>query len=319
MKLNYFIDAGDAALELASVKDEASLFHLREVIGKIWQADKVAWYDCLACGTSFAWPFLACTVEYYNLTYYGELFYPDWKWDYEITFRQLSSMYQAGSRLLEVGAGNGAFIRRLIGTLIKPENILCTEFSGYGIEQIRSYGVQCLPVNLHELATADYREKFGIICMFQVLEHMESLDEVFETLRYLAAPGASLFIVVPNNRIRNFYDSIGEHLDWPPGHITRFSPKGLKLLAERHDWFLREHRYQSTGIPSQTLLFLDERFQKLRKVKSFVSGISLKPVRKLVYWTCLSLIALRHVGQVARLNAPSNGTSQWFWLVRKQQ
>ncbi len=311
----YDIDSAQAARELASIKDEPTIGKLKDIIEKIWGNKHAGWYFCRNCKTSFAMPFKACTTEYYSITYYEDRFYPEWKWDYEVTYRALQSIHSNGMQLLEIGAGNGAFVRKVKDSLIEPSNIVCTEFSDYGMGVIQSYGITCLPLDINELVIKENERRFDVICLFQVLEHLDMLDKQFEDFNYLSSSGGNLFIAVPNHLIRDFYDSLGEHLDWPPGHISRFSPEGLRILAEKHGWKLKQHIYQPTQRMSQTLQFLDERFKMSKGLSLYKERIGRRFPQKLFFWGSLFLIAIRHMNHLIRLNTGKKGTSQWFWFV----
>jgi SAM-dependent methyltransferase len=73
---------------------------------------------------------------------------------------------------------------------------------------------------------------FDFIFMFQVVEHMDRLDALFERIRYVLKPGGSVFLTVPNPVRTEFQETHGSLLDMPPNHIGRFTERAFFKLAK---------------------------------------------------------------------------------------
>ena len=163
---------------------------LKSVIEELWERDVCDFIQCVRCSFVYANPFKAGTEQFYSLAYQTDSSYNDWKWEYQVTYKDLESLIEKDNNqninLLEIGAGNGAFIKRISPVLIPKEKIICTEFSDYGRNEIIKYGIRCVPVDLKNLGIDQLSEKFDIICIFQVLEHMDGVTEIFESLNRLS-------------------------------------------------------------------------------------------------------------------------------------
>lgn len=92
---------------------EEEVRHIMEIITNLWAKETVNMHRCGNCELVFADPFFAGSAEFYSTVYQKNNYYPDWKWDYDITYRDLQAQSQKmdlkDTHLLEIGAGNGAF------------------------------------------------------------------------------------------------------------------------------------------------------------------------------------------------------------------
>jgi hypothetical protein len=70
--------------------------------------------------------------------------------------------------------------------------------------------------------------------MFQVVEHMDRLDDLMVKLRQVCSDRARIFISVPNARRTNYFEDHGWQFDMPPAHIGRWTLKAMEQLAGRH-------------------------------------------------------------------------------------
>jgi 2-polyprenyl-3-methyl-5-hydroxy-6-metoxy-1,4-benzoquinol methylase len=302
---------------------EEEILNLVRIIEKLWGTDEAGMLRCGNCQLIFADPFLAGSGEFYSEVYRKASYYPDWKWDYEITYQDLQQKDHPASglkdaQLLEVGAGNGAFVKKLASNLFRKENIVCTEYSEFGAKQIRDLGIQCISGPLQSIRTRENKGRFDIICMFQVLEHMENLKAQFEMLDHLSKEGTILYIAVPADVYRAFYDRLGRYMDTPPNHISRWSLSSFHKLGEVFGWKLKEHEVQPMAYPEKLKRLIFDRlefhgiFSRARW-----AGRRLPFVRKMGLALSVVGIVLMYAGAVIRLRDKRLGLSQWAKLVKE--
>lgn len=204
------------------------------ILEGMWRRNAVKVAKCGACEFCYADPFVAGTAEFYNLEA-PDTPYPRGKWEYRRTLQQLARWSGTASTLLDVGAGKGCFLSQLIGQGWDPRNLMAAEFSTSGRGAIERLGVECHQGDVRSLSTD---RRFDAICMFQVLEHLDGYDELFAALSRLSKPSAHLFLAVPNGARIDFNERLGLLLDYPPNHISRWTPRSIRILADKYDWTL---------------------------------------------------------------------------------
>ena len=141
--LLYSITSGQSAQHfILKEKDEEVFFKLQSHIEKLWKGYKCRIIRCENCSFCFADPFIGGDSAFYRLAYQNGA-YPTGKWEHELTYETIKEMVDnrqlTDFTLLEIGAGDGAFVRRIAPSLTHKENIICTEYSDYGIAKIKNY------------------------------------------------------------------------------------------------------------------------------------------------------------------------------------
>jgi SAM-dependent methyltransferase len=250
--LLYSVESGQAAQHFVLKEvNEKRFSDLKSYIEMLWQGGACDVVRCSNCGFCFAVPYIAGDARFYSLAY-DRADYPSWKWEYQLTYETLQAMAQRREQksimLLEIGAGNGAFIKRVAPALTPKECVLCTEYSDYGKAEISRYGITCLSEDIRSMRTEELESQFDAICMFQVLEHMDGLDDLFGQLTMLARANGSLFVAVPNGRRIEFNELNGALLDMPPNHIGRWNKKCFEVMARRHGWAVIRHQVDRTKV-----------------------------------------------------------------------
>lgn len=135
-----------------------------------------------------------------------------------------------GGKLLDVGCGNGRYLRTMRSLGWQVEGV---EFNRQSAEFCR--GTQ-LTVHNGDLASARFPSaSFDVITARHVIEHIPTPHDFMAELARLLKPGGRLVIETPN------FSSLGWALfgtKWYatgiPYHLMLFSPGNLALLASRH-------------------------------------------------------------------------------------
>lgn len=268
----------------------------------LWNQDRSYFLACKNCVLQFAIPFISGDNEFYNIIYDKNLDYPEWKWDFEIAYNILSNLIvdkpSTDHRLLEIGAGNGSFVKRISSNLIESKNIVTTEYSIFGRKKIQEMGVCCFPLNIVELLNEKNENSFDYICMFQVLEHLDNLDDVFKSLYKLMKPNGLLLIAVPNNLYRLQFEKLGIIEDVPPIHISRWNIESFRFVEQKYGLKILEHQYQTNSFMSIAINYLGTKYlrtkisKKLFKMKrGFVKGFMIS----IVY----TFLAIYHLQQLS--------------------
>jgi 2-polyprenyl-3-methyl-5-hydroxy-6-metoxy-1,4-benzoquinol methylase len=290
----------------------------KQKIETLWESNNAAFYVCRDCTFEFAHPFIAGDADFYSFVYDVESNYPADKWEYSVTFESIIRFLNNSSmhpRLLEIGAGNGSFLKMLAGKIIPVNEIFATEYSETGAKSIGILGITCLQKDLHHLTEEDLSGKISIVCMFQVLEHLTDINEVFEKLSELTFPGSRMYISVPNNLQRRFFDNFGLHYDLPPVHVGRYNLNSLNRLANIQGWQVLRHLIQPSAYIERILKFIYSEYSKGQLVFN-PETVKLKFIRIFLRYSMLAILMILHIRILIGLRNPKLGTSQWFELER---
>jgi SAM-dependent methyltransferase len=209
-------------------------------IGNLWGGRDCSVRQCKDCEFGFADPYVSGDATFYNLAY-ERLEYPRDKWEFERTVRELSSIKFRAERVLEVGAGFGFFLDKIVDTYVPRSGITALEYSDEAIKTLRGKGYFVLQ---GDLRTANLVQSFDAIFLFQVVEHMDGLDSLFARLFQLLRDDGLMFIAVPNPKWITFLEQNDIWLDIPPNHIGRWLPAAFQILGVRHRLRLDRHEIE---------------------------------------------------------------------------
>lgn len=243
---------------------------LVRVIERLWQGEEAALVRCKTCGFVHAEPHVGGDMEFYTLAY-QRTHYPRDKWEFRKSVEAITSdprlaeIGLAELRVLELGAGEGNFLRQLIAAGVKPENITATDYSAYGRAQMGKLGVQAHGKDVHALTAADLPGPVHVICLFQVLEHMDDAVGLFAKFAELGTQDVTVIAGVPAPDRMAFNEQHGSLLDMPPNHIGRWTPTALEKLAERTGWKLEETAIEPEGAKAKLSQFA--KFGYMRKMQ----------------------------------------------------
>lgn len=164
-------------------------------------------------------------------------------------------------RLLDIGSGRGELpeAARLEGV-----EAVGLEFSQAMIDYTRTkYGITLLAKSVEELAN-ESSQRFDAFSLNAVLEHVYDPDAMIAAVSRLAAPGAVIYIDVPNEpnamtRVGNLVHRLMRNPavynlspSWPPYHVYGFNPKAMRTLLKKHGFELTGLKiFSSPRIPSR--------------------------------------------------------------------
>lgn len=323
-RLLYAVDAQGAARHVTNDRVEPEhLSKLTQHIENLWHGPGCQFVRCQHCGFCFAWPYVPGDAVFYSMVYdaaYADGDYLPWNWYYQRTFEHLREIAGAGggrsTKLLEIGAGNGAFVKRIAPALLPKENVFCIEYSDNGADEIRRYGIACSTRDIRQAELPPSVNRFDAICMFHVLEHMDDLDRLFQCLSRLANKGTNLFIATPNCVQRELYDRFGASMDVPPAHIGRWNKQCFEIMAERHGWILVSHENEPEEYLSKIRRYLYVRVNRMRFTAP-LRRIRSRIARRLALSLSVPICALLSLAGIYALRRENTGVSQYAYLRKE--
>lgn len=157
--------------------------------------------------------------------------------------------------LLDIGAGTGAFVHYMQGA---GWNATGLEPDAEAIKNAAAlFNITLKPsASLFELPS----ERFDVITLWHVLEHVHSLHDYMEQIKRLCRPDGRIFIAVPNY---TSYDAKKYRGDWAaydvPRHLYHFSPASMEILTEKHGLTIK--RIQPMWLDSFYVSLLSEKYK----------------------------------------------------------
>lgn len=162
-------------------------------------------------------------------------------WDNLWTRRlQFVRGFKSGGRHLDIGAGDGTFLRK---TKEAGFSVIGTELSETGAAYIRQAGIDVRIGQFMEITLPD--SEYDLITLWHVLEHVPDPGAVIARIRKIIAPHGVLVIAVPNEdhsiwRKRlmpwNHKTAFGPSTFGEEIHLTHFQPSTLKGLLRAHQF-----------------------------------------------------------------------------------
>lgn len=152
--------------------------------------------------------------------------------------RLTDGMIAAAKELAEIGCGNGLLQRQI-------EDACGREVTGFDLNEYalkqnvsRKSKVCCYDIFQAE---ATLRERFDVIFLFDVLEHITDEDRFLEALMFHLAPGGHVLVNVPAGQW-----AYSEY-DVAAGHVRRYTIKTLRAAAQRNHLQVKAWSYW--GLP----------------------------------------------------------------------
>lgn len=191
-------------------------------------------------------------------------------------FKQLKSQ-STNPKLLDFGCGTGEFLeycktKNWIVKGYEPNTKARTITESKGIEML----------TLDDLVKKT--DKFDIITLWHVLEHVDDLNQIIKLLENCLSPNGRIYIAVPNHRSLDakLYGNFWAAWD-VPRHINHFSSQTLFKLFQKHGF----------SVCQSGVLLFDAFYISLLSEKYRKSGL-LGNIRALIYGTISFIFGLLH-------------------------
>ena len=193
------------------------------VLGDRRDEEKVSVIRCPRCDIVYFNPIMSGDEKFYEDISKNEWYYPSEKFEFDLAAKFINKKQIS---VLEVGAGRGSFAKKLD----KQVRYVGLEFNDNAVALAQKENISIYKKSIKDFLSEN-TERFNAVISFQVLEHVTSpnifLKEKIELLNH----GGYLIIAVPSDD--SFCKTATNHtLDLPPHHLSRWSDKCLKQIAE---------------------------------------------------------------------------------------
>jgi SAM-dependent methyltransferase len=212
--------------------DKDNYLALLGVIRDLWGADECRQVRCDTCDSVFAWPHVGGNAHFYNISYARHMRYPQKRWEFFAAARFVAR--DAAGSMLELGAGDGAFVRILRSAGVPAQSIHVVEYSDAARNQLAEIDARISVFSsLEHFMESAQPASYSHVFAFQVLEHVQRPVEHLAAFRRILRTGGLVCMAVPNPQRIEANERNGLVLDMPPAHVTRFTVQGVSALASR--------------------------------------------------------------------------------------
>lgn len=175
-----------------------------------------------------------------------------------------------GKNLLDIGCGTGLFIEE---SLKAGYNVIGVE-TDENARNNQSTSIRGRVVN--SIGNINPEQKFEIITLWHVLEHIHNLNKNFNNIVNHLAPKGKIIIAVPN---LNSWDSKHYNIHWAaldvPRHLYHFTEEQIKLLFEMNGITL--HKIHPMKFDAYYVSMLSEKYKGsslvFQLIKGFINGM----------------------------------------------
>lgn len=200
-------------------------------------------YACDSCDLHFWHPVTMPSASWYESAYQGR---DKTAMPLEPGHRYFLSDPKApkGGRLLDLGCGVGNFLAAAQDNGFEVTGV---EFDRAAVAfGQQHYGIKRIfAMRPEEFYEAHPQQRFDAVTFFEVLEHQQDPDSFLKVAKNFLVPDGYVALSVPN---RSRWQKGIDTLDYPPNHLTRWSPSALSALLERNGFEVVSLRAQSLGV-----------------------------------------------------------------------
>lgn len=133
-------------------------------------------------------------------------------------------------RLLDLGCGVGNFLAAARDTGFEVTGVELNKGAVRFARETYHLG-EVFPARPEEFHSANPDRRFDVVTFFEVLEHQDNPQGFLDVAQECLVEGGYIALSVPN---RSRWQKGIETLDYPPNHLTRWSPLALRNLLEKN-------------------------------------------------------------------------------------
>jgi 2-polyprenyl-3-methyl-5-hydroxy-6-metoxy-1,4-benzoquinol methylase len=139
-------------------------------------------------------------------------------------YSRLSTLLPTSANCLDAGSSSGEFVYLLKSRSHNAQGVEANiPYAEYSQSQLK------IQVSISPFSEFKTEEKFDLITMFHVLEHLEHPIRDLSHLGNILKPGGYFVIEVPNI----LYPDMAFSHKWHPGHLFSFSAQTLSMLMQK--------------------------------------------------------------------------------------
>lgn len=185
--------------------------------------------ECINCGLNFSDPMKAGSNYWYDKTYYIRHSAIDNRIRSYYVWARNRISQRKNIVLIDIGCGEGTFVNYLRKKDIEAYGV---DFSVEAIQLGKEwFGTEYISTStVEDVKIKNNISGFDVITFFEVLEHVDNVDEFLQMVHSNLKEGGLVFATVPNK----YRWPIIEFNDYPPHHLTRWTREALIQVFSRN-------------------------------------------------------------------------------------
>ena len=209
-------------------------FHI-DIVNELPDVEQIDLFHCHACDFQFFSSVRSGSAVFYNQLQKFDWYYLADKWEYRIAKEDVA----IAMTILEVGSGPGFFATHLPAN--KQRKLYALEMNPAAASTATERGYTILsPDSLK--SPNELQIFFDVIVLFQVVEHLDNPLKFLLDLKPFLNPTGRIILTVPD--AGGYLRLIDPLLNLPPHHLTRWSAKNLRKLADLLDLTVVRERHE---------------------------------------------------------------------------
>ena len=266
------LDKNSEAIFIKSIDPKEIVKKWKNIMGielsdEFRNLNSIDYFKCSNTGLGWYEPKEAAgTSSLYQQLEKLDWYYMKKKWEFTMALNLINRQ----SKILEVGAGGGHFLR----LALKKNHFV----SGIELNQKRAANMLAFGYEIKELTMNQLKEKtnerYDVICAFQVLEHVSNPLEFINDMICLLNPGGKIILSVPNAAVMKKIDPDNEDLlNQPPHHMGHWDKDVFYALEKLLPFKVKSFHYEplasyhiawmTTQYLRNKILFMGKFFSKL--------------------------------------------------------
>ncbi len=187
-------------------------------------------WQCHECQLEFFHPLLPGSDRFYKWLSHQPDYYPRNRWEWHVVLNSIPQ--KAAARVLEVGCGNGDFLRTARRSGITQ--LMGIDTSGTAVDVCSARGLPafCGTLEAFRHTAGTWEGSCDVVASFHCLEHVPDPLQLVLDMKAMLKPGGVLFLSTPYSPM-SFEAMWYDPLNHPPHHLTRWNASSYHMLAKQ--------------------------------------------------------------------------------------
>ncbi|HSC54388.1 MAG TPA: class I SAM-dependent methyltransferase [Phnomibacter sp.] len=207
-------------------------------------------YKCSNCTLEFFNPMVPGSERFYEFISHQPGYYPRGRWEWHETLKR--GIKTGDEKLLEIGCGNGDFLRTAKKYGLSSAFGIDTSASSIKVCEARGLHAYCGNIETYLEEHPAMQFYYDLVASYHCLEHVPDPLLFIQQAKALLKASGKIFLSTPYSPMSfetNWYDP----LNHPPHHLTRWNKRAYEELAAKTQMDIAFHSLGAPSVWSRTV------------------------------------------------------------------